>query len=166
MSTPRAPTGATVSTDTNCPRTTFAKVTVSQKVALNKVSVSSSPQCFYRSLAAPLEVYKEESAVVFISPFLPPSHAVSSLQMWMNVRSPESASTAAVSIWTAPTNAPVTMVTKSPQTAKPVKVCKGLCGAVGRNSSLHTSQLVELSRQQYNVCKLFLFVRCQRVRDW
>lgn len=55
-----------------------------------------------------------------------------SLQMWMSVCSRESVSTAAVSIWTAPTNAPVTMVTRSPQTAKTAKVCKGLCrGCLG-----------------------------------
>ncbi len=96
----------------------------------------------------------------------PFSSSASSLQMWMSVRSLKSVSTAAVSIWTAPTNAPVTMVTKSPQTAKLVKVCKGLSRAVGCNSSLHTSQLVELSWQQNNVCNLFLFVRCQRVCNW
>lgn len=43
-------------------------------------------------------------------------------KMWMSAGSPECVYTAAVSIWTAPTNAPVTMVTKSPQTAKPAKM--------------------------------------------
>lgn len=84
--------------------------------------------------------------------FLRPSFCSASfLQMWMNACSRESVSTAGVSIWTAPTSAPVTMVTKPPQTAKPVKVCEGLSKPVGCNSSPHASQLVELFRQQHNV---------------
>lgn len=74
-------------------------------------------------------VQRVSGCLYFLRPLF--SSSVSSLQMWMSVCSLESVSTAAVSIWTAPTNAPVTMVTKSPQTAKPVKVCKGLFRALG-----------------------------------
>lgn len=102
---------------------------------------------------------------VFLCFLRPPfSASVSFPQMWMSVRSLQSVSTATVSIWKAPTSAPVTMVTKSHQTAKTVKVCKGLCRAVGCNSPLHTSQLVE--RRQNNVCALCLPARCQRVCGW
>lgn len=137
VSTLRAPIGATVSKATNSPRTTFARVTVCQKMSQELIevsfqrnsSVNGSPQCYYRSLAAQLNLHKEATKSLQLSLFseapffLSP---VSSLQMWTSVCSREFASTAAVSIWTAPTNAPVAMVTKSPQTAKLVKVCKGL----------------------------------------
>lgn len=119
-------------------------------------SVSSSPQGSRGSLAVLLKVYlkKEiykELEVGFIF-FFPP---MISLQMWMSVCFRESVSTADASIWTEPTDAPVTMATKSPQTANHVKVCKGLSRAVGCNSSPHTFLLVAHSRQQLNGCKLF-----------
>lgn len=100
-------------------------------------SVSSSPhsstEASWHCLRFMKPLQKVSSFFFFLrAPFSP---SVSSLQMWMSACSLESAYMAAVSIWTALTNAHVTMVTKSPQTARTVKVCKGLCSAVGCNSA-------------------------------
>lgn len=155
VSTARAPIAATVSKDTNSHRKTIAKVSVISGAWSDIINISCQSNSSVKKLQ------RVCSYLYFLRP--PFSSSVSSHQMWMSACSLESVSTAAVSIWTAPTNAPVTMVTKAPQTAKPAKVCKGLSRAVGCNSPLRTSQLVALSRQQNNACKLFLFVRCQRV---
>lgn len=57
-----------------------------------------------------------------------------------------------VSIWTEPTSAAVTMVTKSHPTAELVKVCQGLSRAVGCISLLDV-QMVKFCRQRHNVYK-------------
>lgn len=87
---------------------------------------------------------------------------LSFFQMWMNVCVQESVLTATASMLTAPTSAPVTLVTKSPQTSSLVKVCEKLYGAIECNSSLHKRLLMKLSLQQRNVCTL-LFSRRQWV---
>ena len=90
--------------------------------------------------------------------------SVSSLQMWMSVCSQESVSTAAVSIWTAPTNALVIMVTKPPQTAKLVKVCNGLelLGVTHHCALLRSWS----SSDSGLMCANCFSVRCQWVRNW
>lgn len=163
VSTPRAPIGATVSKDTNSHRTTFAKVPVSQKLRQTLLTSHIKVTALQMLLHGPtteasrhhLRFMKRLQGVSGFLCFLRPpfSSSISSLQMWTSACSLESVSMVAVSIWKAPTNAPVTMVTKSHQTAETVKVCKGLCRAVGCNSPLHTSHLVELSWQQNNVFK-------------
>lgn len=176
VSTWRAPIGATVSKASNSQRTTFAKVSVCQKVSptlltahikvagLWMVLLSASTEALWHHWRIIKRLQRVSSCLYILRPPFFPS--ISSLQMWMSVCSRECVSMAAVSIWTAPTNALVTTVTKSPQTAKLAKVCNGLSGAVGCNSSLHTPPLVELSWQKNNVCKWFLFLRCQWVRCW
>lgn len=72
-----------------------------------------------QKLSWPIKRFRAAAVFYFLS------HAVllSSLQMWMSVCFLESVTRAAVSIWMAPTDAPVTMVTRSLQIAEPVKVC-------------------------------------------
>lgn len=68
------------------------------------------------------------------------SSSVPLLQTWTSASSLVSVSMAAVSIWRAVINVPVTTDTGSHRMAKAVKVCRGLCWAVGWSWQLVVQQ--------------------------
>lgn len=78
----------------------------------------------------------------------------------MSASSLVSVSMATVSTWMAPTNVPVTTVTRSHQTKEAAKVCRELCWVVGgQHTSLWCSSVSEWCLHSMSFCQMSTSVR-------